>query len=340
MDFYEDLYSERKNLTTNYDTFFSPDTPTLEEADRQMLDQIVTLEEITATLKTCEESAPGSDGISYKVYQHLWEVLGPFSLKSWLYSNEINQLPISQKSSTITLLPKDGRDLSQIGNWRPITLTNCDLKIYTKCVANRVSKVLNKVIHCSQTAYIPGRNVHNNTRMFDFYKTYCKENNIDAILMSLDAKKAFDSVDHKYMTVVLEKYGFSKQFISMVKLLYRELKADILVNGFRTVAIRIGRCVKQGDALSCALFILCLDPLIRNIENNPKIKEVPIRTSLSHKSIKAKIGAFADDVGTLTKGDSESINEIFLEYSKFSIRSGIELNEAKTEILQLGRGIS
>jgi len=337
VDFYEDLYSERKDLIEEYDSFFSPDTPKLSDDDRRMLDKPITLEEITDTLRSCEESAAGPDRLTYKTYMQLWEVLGPISLNSWNYSNEINSLPDSQKTSTITLLPKEGKDLSQIGNWRPITLTNCDLKIYTKCMANRVSKVLDKVIFRSQTAYIPGRNVHNNSRMFDFYRNYCKNHNVDAVLMSLDAKKAFDSVDHKYMTTVLEKYGFSKQFIDTVKLLYNDIKADILVNGYRTVAIKIGRCVKQGDALSCALFILCLDPLIRNIENNKKIKEIEIKTSMSNKVIRAKTGAFADDVGTLSMGDPTSINEIFSEYKRFSIRSGIELNETKTEILQLNK---
>ena len=38
-----------------------------------------------------------------------------------------------------------------------------------------------------------------------------------------------------------------------------------VVNGFRTEKLTIEQSVKQGDALSCSLFILCMDPLIRNI---------------------------------------------------------------------------
>ena len=49
------------------------------------------------------------------------------------------------------------------------------------------------------------------------------------------------------------------------KLLNKNLKADILVNGFRTDKINIEQSVKQGDALSCSLFILCMDPLIRKL---------------------------------------------------------------------------
>jgi len=108
-------------------------------------------------------------------------------------------LPRDQRLSAITLLPKAGKDLQKIENWRPITLTNCDLKIFTKLISSRVANVLDKVIHPSQTAYIPGRVVHDNLRVFDFYNRYCRENNIDALLVSLDAKKAFDSVSHKYM---------------------------------------------------------------------------------------------------------------------------------------------
>ena len=47
------------------------------------------------------------------------------------------------------------------------------------------------------------------------------------------------------------------------KLLNKNLKAIILVNGFTTESINIEQSVKQGDALLCSLFILCMDPLIR-----------------------------------------------------------------------------
>ena len=121
-------------------------------------------------------------------------------------------------------------------------------------------------------AYIPGRVVHDNLRMFEFFNSYCTEHDIDAVLISLDAAKAFDSVDHNYMFETLKRYGFSIEFIDTVRMLYNDIRADILVNGYRTTMIRIRRCVKQGDALSCALFIICLDPVLRNIENNKKIK--------------------------------------------------------------------
>jgi hypothetical protein len=287
-------------------------------------------------LKSCDESAPGPDGISYEVYKKLWPEIGQYLLDAWRYSEVSGILPVDHRVSCITLIPKTGKDLEHIENWRPITLTNCDLKIFTKLLANRVSTVLDKLISQSQTAYIPGRVVHDNLRVFDFYKNYCKKHNVDALLISLDAKKAFDSVSHKYMWEVLRSYGFSENFIETVKLLYKDLKANILVNGFKSVIINIERSVKQGDALSCALFILCIDPLIRKLENNENIECIPIpRSVYSNIKIKEKVGAFADDVGLAVKNNLTTINAIFNDYSLFSRLSGIELNLSKTEILKL-----
>jgi len=333
-DFYAKLY-DNKETETNYNDLLS-DLPSLKDEDNRILDGEITLEELRSVLNDCNDTAPGPDGIPYKIYRKLWNELGSFLLDSWKYSISIGILPLDQRISTITLLPKQGKALEKIENWRPITLTNCDLKLFTKLMANRVSTVLHKVIHPSQTAYIPGRVVHDNLRMFDFYNKYCRENNVDALIISLDAKKAFDSVSHKYMYKVLKSYGFSDNFIDTVKLLYNDIKASIMVNGYKSTLIKILRSVKQGDALSCALFILCIDPLIRKIENNRDIKPIPIpRSAITNIKIQNKVGGFADDIGIAIKNDRGSIAEVFQNYSTFSRLSGIELNIEKTEILKL-----
>jgi len=333
-DFYKQLY-DHKETDENFDSLLS-DLPTLNNEDRSYLDREITLEELKLVIDSCDETAPGPDGIPYKVYKRLWSTVGQHLLDAWKYSLSIGLLPLDQRISAITLLPKSGKTLDRIENWRPITLSNCDLKIFTKLISNRVSKVLDKLIHPSQTAYIPGRIVHDNLRMFDFYNNYCKENNVDALLISLDAKKAFDSVSHKYLHKVLSSYGFSDNFIDTIKVLYRDIKANILVNGYKSTMINILRSVKQGDALSCALFILCIDPLIRKIQNNPEIKPVQIpRSQISNINLSSKIAGFADDIGMAVNNDENTISNIFKDYKTFSNLSGIELNLDKTEILKM-----
>ena len=60
------------------------------------------------------------------------------------------------------------------------------------------------------------------------------------------------------------------------KLLSKNLKANILVNGFTTESINIEQSVKQGDALSCSLFILFMDPQIRKVNGDIKIEGLDI----------------------------------------------------------------
>jgi hypothetical protein len=160
----------------------------------------------------------------------------------------------------ITLLPNEGKDTNGIKNWRPITLSNCDSKIISKAISLKTSKVLESIIDPSHTAYVPGRSVADILRSNFFYKNYCCKNNIGSVLILLDAKKAFDLVDHRYIEKTLIAFGFGPGFIQIFKTLYSNITARILINGFASESIKIERGVKQGDALSCAIFIICIDP--------------------------------------------------------------------------------
>jgi hypothetical protein len=78
-------------------------------------------------------------------------------------------------------------------------------------------------------------------------------------------------VDHKYIEETLVAYGFGEGFVKIFKTLYNNITARIQINGYASKKIQIERGVKQGDALSCALFIICIDPLLRNLNANKMI---------------------------------------------------------------------
>ncbi len=217
--FYKDLY-ERKDLNRNLDSKkFYERCPSLSEKNKRSLDQDLTLEELKKALHTCKDSAPGPDGIPYQVYKKLWKITGPILLNAWKYSMITKKLTNSHSESVITLLPKEGKDVKDIKNWRPITLSNCDAKIITKAMSIRTAGVLESIIDTSQTAYDPGRSVTDNLRTNFYYKSMCARKNIASVLISLDAKKAFDSVDHAYIEKTLRIYGFGETYIKMFKVL-------------------------------------------------------------------------------------------------------------------------
>jgi hypothetical protein len=284
------------------------------------MDEKLVLGDLSNALKNCKDSAPGSDGIPYIVYKTFWKLTGQTILDAWNYSMTTGRLTASHIESIITLLPKEGKNTEDIKNWRPITLSNCDSKIITKAMSNKMSKILKTIIDPAQTAYVPGRSVSDNIRANFFIKNQCKKRNIKSALISLDAKKAFDSVDHGYIKKKLQEYGFGEYFIRSFEILYTQITARILVNGYTTDSIKIERGVKQGDALSCALFIICIDPLLRNLNSNKNIKGI---TFGDNKTRIHKAAAFADDISIVCGNNSE----------KLTNRSGLELNADKTEIL-------
>ena len=331
--FYSELYAAKSSqeCEDEIDEDFYRNCPKLTSDQRKFMDEELGLEELKSALLSCKDSAPGPDGIPYNIYKRYWEVAGPIILEAWKYSMDQEKLPQSHSESSIVLLPKDGKDCKDIKNWRPITLSNCDAKIITKALARKTAKVLESIIDPNQTAYVPGRSVMDNLRTNLYYKKYCEKHKIPATLISLDAKKAFDSVNHKYIEKTLINYGFGGNFVKTFRTLYKNLTAKILINGFYSEAIKIERGVKQGDALSCAIFIICIDPVLRNINSNKNIKPVMIKNRRTH----FKAAAYADDISVICLGTPGSINEVFKEYERLTTKSGLELNADKTEILNL-----
>ena len=319
--FYSDLYKKEHTEP------FLQETHTIADQNIQISDPI-TLEELTKAVQGSKGTTPGPDGINIEIYRAIWETAGPIILKAWTHSIEIGELPKSQRESVICLIPKKDKDKRIIGNLRPITLSNCDLKLITKVYTKRLDPILNKIIGIEQSAYLSGRQVHDGLRAIDAIKNKCR-NVKNGYLVSLDAKKAFDSLSHSYIRDTIKLYGLGEKFATIFDTLYRNITTKVIINGSLTESIKIGRGVKQGDALSCSLFILCMNNVIHNINENKNI------TSLMVGSFKCrKVVAYADDIAIVTQ-NKESIQEIISTYKNFSRQSGLYLNTEKTEILNL-----
>ena len=330
--FYKDLYESKAQAAESLideDIFRHIDR--VESTSAAEVTKNLTLEEVTATLKTCDDSAPGPDGITYSFLKHFWDSIGPLLLAAWHYSLRIGELPPSHKLSYLRLIPKPGKDSRVIGNLRPITLSNTDHKLITKSYSKRLTEAVSEHISQEQTAYLPNRLINDNIRsMLMTLDLANLDATVDGIIVSLDAKKAFDSVDHNFIRRSLRAFGIS-EFEHIFNVLYKGLRSEIILNGRTIEGYSILRGVKQGDALSCILFIICMEPLLRNIKLNPLIDG--IRSTRLEINL-PKVYGYADDVNAIVKADRHSIQEIFKEYEKFSEQSGLILNAEKTELMR------
>ena len=335
--FYERLYSKPSPIKINDMTYvddFLANCPSMDRDYRISMARPLTLSELKEALISCKESAPGLDGIPYSFYKAFPDYFLQYLIDSWELALRTGNLADSHKRSCITLLPKKGKDLSCIGNWRPISLSPCDLKIITKAYANRLKVVLPTILSESQAAYIPGRDINFNNRLIRIARSYSVSQGLDHCIVSLDAQKAFDSVSHDYLIKVLETYGFPPEFIAVVKVLYANLQATVQVNGFLSKEFRVLNGVKQGDALSCGLFVLAIDPLVRNLISNIHIEgvSVPVNPMVVEE---IKVLSYADDITIISS--NSNLQEIFSEYERFSQISGLVLNADKTEVFNMSQ---
>ena len=186
--------------------FLSNISPISGDSEREITRQI-TEEELRATLQSCQDSAPGPDGIPYSIIGLLWPAFGPLLTNAWKYSLETGKLPTSHKQSFLKLIPKAGKDLRRLTNWRPITLSNCDHKLITKTYSKRLCEQLSEKIDEKQTAYLKGRLINDNIRAMIATINITNDEQASGLLVALDAKKAFDSVSHKYIERCLTKFG-------------------------------------------------------------------------------------------------------------------------------------
>ncbi len=128
-------------------------------------------------------------------------------------------------------------------------------------------------------------------------------------------KKGFDSVNHDYIRKTLEAYGM-ECFVPVFNLLYSNKEVDIAVNNDVVEGYKIKNELKQGDSLSCILFILSIDPLIWNIQRNENTERIEINGIAA-----PKIVAYADDI-TCMINSKKGLRHIFREYEpKWGIRS-------------------
>ena len=111
-----------------------------------------------------------------------------------LYAIENGEMSIDQRRGILNLIPKKGKNIRSLKNWKPISLLNSDYKILAKVFATRLRNIICQIISTDQSGCIKGRSTYSNIRSMIYMISHTKEKNIHGILTFLDCEKAFDTV--------------------------------------------------------------------------------------------------------------------------------------------------
>nr|GFA02235.1 RNA-directed DNA polymerase, eukaryota, reverse transcriptase zinc-binding domain protein [Tanacetum cinerariifolium] len=161
--------------------------------------------------------------------------------------------PDGANFSFFTLSPKISNPLS-VEDFRPISLIGTHYKIISKLLANRLSKVIDKVVSKEQFAFISGRQILDGPLIISEIIQWYKKRKKKMLIFKVDFEKAFDSVSWKHLDFILDNLGFVSKWRSWIRACLHSSRAFILINGSPTSEFSIKRGLRTGCAAGCFPF--------------------------------------------------------------------------------------
>lgn len=318
----------RSKELTSFLGQFAPDKISKDEAST--LEAPITISEWEHAIKQLKPGkSPGPDGLSAVYYKTFSKILQTPFLKAFNSLSPTNPLTRGMLEAHIVVIPKDGKDPTQAGNYRPISLLNSDIKLYSKILANRLLPLLPSIISQDQAGFIPGREARDNTIKAINPHHLITQTNQKGFFLSPDAEKAFDRVSWDYMTEVLGAFGIGPHMIGLILSLYANPSARVRVNNTLSNAFPISNGTRQGCPLSPILFVLTLEPFLRKIKLHPDIQGFQTQTK------EYKYAAFADDILLFLTNPLITLPTILSEFKKFQSLSNLKINLTKSHALNI-----
>ena len=305
--------------------------PKLTNDEKNKIDNIITEQEILKALKASPNNkSPGEDGLPSEFYKVFWNDIKIHLVSCYKLAFDMGKLGISQRRGIICLIPKKDKDPIILKNWRPISLLNQDYKLLAKSIAERIKTCLKNIIHNDQTGFLKGRYIGENIVKICDIMNYCEEEDIPALLITIDFEKAFDLLNWKFIDKSLLFFDFPESIRTWVKILYKDINSCVSNNGWASQFFPLTRGVRQGCPLSPYLFLIAAEILSLYIRQNKNIKGLKIGDQ------SYKISQYADDTVLTIPFCEETLQEIEKTFESFTQISGLKVNYDKTEILRIG----
>ena len=139
--------------------------------------------------------------------------------------------------------------------------------------------------------FIPGSqgwfNIHKSINVIHHINKRKVKNHM---ILSIDAEKAFDKVQHPFIIKTLSKVGTEGTYLNVIKAIYDKPTANITLNREKLKAFPLKSGTRQECPLSPLLFNIVLEVLATAIRQTKEIKGIQIGRE------EVKLSLYADDM--------------------------------------------
>ncbi|XP_021724328.1 uncharacterized protein LOC110691696 [Chenopodium quinoa] len=195
----------------------------------------------------------------------------------------------------------------------------------------RLRKILPLLISESQSAFVPGRLMSDNSLIAHEMLSYMNSSTskICSAALKLDMNKAYDRVNWEFLWDVLKAFGFPPYWIQLIKQCVSTVSYQILINGKPSSVLRPACGLRQGDPLSPYLFVLCMEVfslMLKRSEGNGLFQGLRI----SRRSPSVSHLFFADDALLFFRVNPSACCHLLDVIDRFCTASGQMVNVQKS----------
>ena len=225
------------------------------------LEEIFSENEIwTAISGLNSDKAPGLDGFPLAFWSFSWDFVKLEVIRFFKEFHDNARFVKNLNTTFLALIPKK-QSVEDFKDLRPISLVGGLYKILSKVLANRIKRIMDKVISKSQNAFVEGRLILDVVLIANELVDFSLRRKKCGLVCKVDIEKAYDSISWEFLYQVFDRMGFGSWWLSWMKLCISTASFSVLINGSPTGFFQSSRGLRQGDPLSPYLFVIGMEAL-------------------------------------------------------------------------------
>ncbi|GKV34367.1 hypothetical protein SLEP1_g42744 [Rubroshorea leprosula] len=291
-----------------------------------------TEEEIRNTVWDCDSTkSPGPDGFNFRFIKDMWEDIKTDVVGFIQEFHEQGRLVKGSNPSFIVLIPKV-ENPQRIEEFRPISLIGIMYKIIAKLLANRLQKVLDRIIGEQQMVFICGRQLVDGAVIASEVIEEARRKKRKSFMFKIDFEKAYDKVCWEFLDYMMLRMGFNDAWRKWIQECLQSSMISILINGSPTKQFLVSKSLRQGDPLSPFLFLILAEGL-NGLVSSAIEKELYKGVLIGDGEVMVTHLQFADDTIFFGEALEDNIGVIKCIMRTFELASGLKINYGKSQIV-------